>query len=394
MRPRLRREAIAVPARLGIGPVSKNTVDACLVAAYVRRQPLMLIASRTQVETSRYGGGYVEGWTSEDFANYVRQRDRDRLILICRDHGGPYQHHVEHEAHLTDSEVMKSAITSFREDIQSGYHLLHIDTSKDRNGEASFANAVTRLVNLYGACFEIAQSEGRRIMFEIGVEEQGPDAGDPVEFSHRLKHIISMLEALGLPNPTFAVAQTGTMVAETGNVGIFAAAPDKVTTTVEQLADITRREGIALKAHNADYLNPRAIRLLFASGVDAINIAPEFGVIETRALIVLMEQLGLLRERDAFVELAYESNAWQKWMTHDTFASDYDRAVIAGHYVFNTSQFREIKQRVCQAAAMLGIDVDPLLREAIMHSIDRYADAMLLHSAGNSENHREARRGA
>jgi len=87
------RSALAMPGhvQIGIGPMSKPCVDAVIDLANEHRLPLMLIASRRQIECEAQGGGYVNGWTTETFARYVRGRDQGDYVLLCRDHGGPWQ---------------------------------------------------------------------------------------------------------------------------------------------------------------------------------------------------------------------------------------------------------------------------------------------------------------
>ena len=68
--------------RLFIGPMSKEIVDAVIDFPW----PLGLIPSRRQVD---HESGYVNGWVTETFCNYVRSKRKD--ILLVRDHGGPNQ---------------------------------------------------------------------------------------------------------------------------------------------------------------------------------------------------------------------------------------------------------------------------------------------------------------
>ena len=50
---------------LGIGPMSKNCVDATIELADQYKTPLMLIASRRQIDSEQFGGGYVENWSTK-----------------------------------------------------------------------------------------------------------------------------------------------------------------------------------------------------------------------------------------------------------------------------------------------------------------------------------------
>ena len=58
---------------LGVGPMSKNIVDASIELSDKHNIPIMLIASRRQIESQIYGGGYVNNWTTNDFSKYVKQ---------------------------------------------------------------------------------------------------------------------------------------------------------------------------------------------------------------------------------------------------------------------------------------------------------------------------------
>ena len=59
---------------LGVGPMSLNCVDAVCDIANIHLIPIMLIASRRQVDSQEIGGGYVNNWTTEDFARYVKKK--------------------------------------------------------------------------------------------------------------------------------------------------------------------------------------------------------------------------------------------------------------------------------------------------------------------------------
>ena len=60
---------------LGIGPMSKNCVQATLELSKEGDYPVMFIASRNQVDADELGGGYVNGWNQFTFAKAVEERD-------------------------------------------------------------------------------------------------------------------------------------------------------------------------------------------------------------------------------------------------------------------------------------------------------------------------------
>ena len=56
---------------LGVGPVSVNCVDATIELANEHDVPILMIASRRQIDSEDFGGGYVNNWTTGEFARYV-----------------------------------------------------------------------------------------------------------------------------------------------------------------------------------------------------------------------------------------------------------------------------------------------------------------------------------
>ena len=71
--------------------MSKNCIDASIEISNEHNVPLMLIASRRQIDSNESGGGYVNNWTTEKFSEYVKTHDKNKNIVLCRDHGGPWQ---------------------------------------------------------------------------------------------------------------------------------------------------------------------------------------------------------------------------------------------------------------------------------------------------------------
>ena len=76
---------------IGIGPMSKNCVDASIEFSNENNFLLMLIASRRQIESNELGRGYVNNWSTEEFSTYVLKKDKKKKIILCRDHGGTWQ---------------------------------------------------------------------------------------------------------------------------------------------------------------------------------------------------------------------------------------------------------------------------------------------------------------
>lgn len=84
---------------LGIGPMSKPLLKATLELAKEKDFPIMLIASRNQVDSDEFGHGYVRDWDQYRFAADVKETEEeigfDGLCYLCRDHGGPWQRDEE-----------------------------------------------------------------------------------------------------------------------------------------------------------------------------------------------------------------------------------------------------------------------------------------------------------
>ena len=108
---------------LGVGPMSINCVDAVIELGNENNIPLMLIASRRQIDSEYFGGGYVNNWSTEKFANYVYKKDINNKVVLCRDHGGPWQNNQEVVNKISLKEAMVSAKKSFESDILSGFKM-------------------------------------------------------------------------------------------------------------------------------------------------------------------------------------------------------------------------------------------------------------------------------
>ena len=55
---------------LAIGPMSSEIVEAVFYYSNFFRVPLMLIASKNQID---YKGGYVNSWTTKEYMNFIKE---------------------------------------------------------------------------------------------------------------------------------------------------------------------------------------------------------------------------------------------------------------------------------------------------------------------------------
>jgi len=363
---------------LGVGPMSPNCVDATIELANEYDVPLILIASRRQIEAEEFGGGYVNGWSTERFADYVRSKDRKKKIILARDHGGPWQNDFEKDGKFDFSRAMNSAKRSFEVDITSGFEIVHIDASRDLFQDLTVNETLSRIYELYEFCWSVARRNKTDILFEIGTEEQTGSNRNQFDTEYVVSETKRFCKKNAFPDPAFVVVQTGTKVLETRNVGTFDSSPFRIQhelpaeIQVPKSLDMCNRHGIFLKQHNTDYLSDAALEWHPKLGIHAANVAPEFGVTETRAFLEILEENGMKELADRFVKLAFESGKWKKWMLPGTTAGKREKAVIAGHYVFAHPECLEIKECAITKLRTRKMDLDEVLKEKVKLSIMRY----------------------
>lgn len=362
---------------LGVGPMSVNCVDAAIELSNEHDVPILLIASRRQIDSADFGGGYVNNWTTEDFARYVIDKDKKGKILLARDHGGPWQSIKEQEEKLGLRRAMESAKTSYSADIDAGFQILHIDPSIDIHGTPSVDEVLDRVFDLYEFCWTQAQQARQEIIFEIGTEEQSGSTNSQEDLDYTLGAIRKFCTQNKIPQPTFVVIQCGTRVMEMRNVGSFDS-PIRIANELPaelqlpKMIDICNRHRIFMKEHNTDYLSDEALQWHPRLGIHAANVAPEFGVAETNALVNVLEMNGLTKLAERFLKIAYDSKKWKKWMLDNTKATDRDRSLIAGHYVFSKPEVTELKAEAGIALEGKGIQLDEYLKQQVKQSILRY----------------------
>jgi len=362
---------------LGVGPMSLNCVDATIELSNQYEIPLMLIASRRQIDSVVFGGGYVNNWTTDEFSNYVIDRDKKGKVLLARDHGGPWQNEQEIEQKLSLRKAMESAKSSYKADIDAGFQVIHIDPSVDIFSKPTLDEVIDRAFELYEYCWSYAQQQGREVIFEIGTEEQSGSTNTQEELDYTLNTMFALFDKHQLPKPTFVVIQTGTRVLETRNIGSFDSPvriADEIPAEIQvpKMVEICNRYGIFLKQHNTDYLSDESLKWHPRLGIHSANVAPEFGVAETIAMLKLLENNSLQSLADKFLEIAYNSNKWKKWMLPETTTTDRERSIIAGHYIFSTDNCIELKQKAEAELKKIGIDLNESIKQSVKQSIMRY----------------------
>ena len=137
---------------LGFGPMSSTVNDVLARYAKDRQRPLMFIASRNQIDAD---SGYV--MITKQFVDQVNPL-RSNYLMVCRDHCGPYFLDIERGLSLRSAvEATKKTIAG---DIENGFDLIHIDTSR-----------CDRSYQIADELFAFSLNLNPNIKFEFGTEE-------------------------------------------------------------------------------------------------------------------------------------------------------------------------------------------------------------------------------
>lgn len=380
---------------IGIGPMSHTLIKASMLLAKEKDFPLMFIASRNQVDADELGGGYVCNWDQKRFAEAIAQvakeNNFDGLYYLCRDHGGPWQRDNERNAHLPEEEAMALGKKSYKYDLENGFDLLHIDPTKD---PYIVGKVIDMDVNLNRTIelIETAEKERKKmnlppISYEVGTEETNGGLTSSENYEAFIKKLNEKLDEKNLPHPAFIVGNTGTLTRLTENVGHVD------PTSCKNLSSIAKKYHVGLKEHNGDYLDDAILLQHPAWGVTAMNVAPEFGTVETQAYLKLAEvedslyEEGLINDKSNIALIltteAVKSGRWKKWMVDgkdklsvEEILQDKELArlitEISGHYTFNNPA---VKTEIAKLYANLnqsGVDGELYVVNKIKDSIDRY----------------------
>jgi hypothetical protein len=141
------------------------------------------------------------------------------------------------------------------------------------------------------------------------------------------------------------------------------------------ILELCESRGVMLKEHNADYLSASALKWHRKFGIHGANVAPEFGVCETKAIEEILIELKMNSELERFMQITLEGGKWGKWLLPDSLVSDNDKFRIAGHYHFSNPEVIEIRSKAQMVGRDKGIDIEARIENAIHNSIDRYLKA-------------------
>ncbi len=295
-----------------IGPMSKNIVDTINEFCSKTGVSIGLIPSRRQVE---FSGGYVNNWTTEEFKNYTKD------LFLVRDHAGPNQGLYEDDGFESLSHDCKFL------------NMIHIDPWKKFSSLEDGTQWTSKMIKF---CYE----KNPNILFEVGTEES-IRRFEPHEINTFLSNLKKQLTVKQFKQIVYCVIQSGTSLKENHNTGSY----DKER--LIEMIRIVKSHDLLSKEHNGDYLPVRLIKEKFSLGLDSINIAPEFGQIETKTYLQIIKQKNpeLLEK---FWKLCYDSGRWKKWVDEDFNPTQQKEELIniCGHYILSNDIFiKQIKSK-------------------------------------------------
>jgi hypothetical protein len=297
-----------------IGPMSKNIVDSIIEFCDNTGNSIGLIPSRRQIE---WDGGYVNNWSTPDFSEYVRSRSKK--IILQRDHSGPGQGKDD-----------DSGYRSLLDDCTS-LDLIHIDPWKKYQ---KYEDGLFWTIDMIKYCDSISPD----LLYEIGTEES-IRRFNPYELDMLVTDLKSNLNEELFRKIKYLVIQSGTSLKGVTQTGKYD------SNRLFEMISVAKKHNLLTKEHNGDYIPVRIIKEKIRLGLDSINIAPEFGLIETQTYL---EEIGNSDLLNIYWEICYNSKKWVKWVNpdFDPFKNKRDLIKISGHYVLSDPRFiSEIKEK-------------------------------------------------
>ncbi len=326
-------------SNLGIGPMSSEIIEAVFKYSNYRRKELMLIASKNQIDHSK---GYVNNWTTKEYVNFVKEMEKkypNSNVKLCRDHCGPG---------FNGNNNLEDVYKTIESDIKNGFDLIHIDFCNLKGSKEERLQESKKAIEY---CLKL----NHNILLEIGTDENLGTNYSTMNL-HEFEEEINFFKKFC--NPEFYVVQTGSLVKEINQVGTFN------RDFIERAAGILRDKGLKLKEHNADYLSKEGISLRKGL-VDAMNIAPQLGVVQTQ--IILSKCLIYGIKFDEYLKEVYEGKKWQKWLEVNSADNKFLCSSIAGHYHFSSEKYKNLFKQL-----ELREDIKETVINGIMEVIDHY----------------------
>ena len=300
--------------KIGIGPMSSEVIEAVYKYSSINNKELMLIASKNQID---HNGGYVNNWNTKEYSNYLKvmkMKYTNAKVKICRDHCGPG---------FNGKQNINDVYKTIDSDIENDFDLIHVDFSKAKKN-------YKQILKLSKEAILYIKKIKPNVEIEIGTDENFAQKLSSINIKEFLDEMDYFLEFM---DPEYFVVPTGSLVMEDKQFGFF---NHKFIKSVYQRI---KNRPILLKEHNADYLNSESIKIR-KEFISALNIAPQFGVFQTKFVIDECVKFGV--DTTNFLNKCYESKKWEKWLLNSDSKDVYKCSILAGHYNFQDKSYKII----------------------------------------------------
>ena len=330
--------------KIGIGPMSAEVIEAVYKYSSINNKELMLIASKNQID---HNGGYVNNWNTKEYSNYLKVMQKkysNAKVKICRDHCGP-----GFNGKYNINDVYKTIDS----DIENNFKLIHIDFSKAKKN-------YKQILKLSKEAILYIKKNNPKVEIEIGTDENFAQKLSSINIKEFLDEMDFFLEFM---DPEYFVVPTGSLVMEDKQFGFF---NHKFIKSVFQRI---KNRPILLKEHNADYLNSESIKLR-REFISALNIAPQFGVFQTK--FVLDECIKFGVDTTHFLNKCYESKKWEKWLLKSDSKDVYKCSILAGHYNFQDRTYKIILDNLNKIHGDFNKKIVDAHYEIINHYVENF----------------------
>ena len=297
--------------------MSIDLINCISLYAKKNKKYIFLIATRNQIDAKKFGGGYVNNFSTEEYSNYIASF-KNKYLILCRDHCGPFI--KDKEKKYPFKKTYDNCLKSLEADIKCGFKILHIDAS-------SCGNKYKIAKNMIDHCLNYSKRLNKKIYFEFGSEDHG--------FKSSLKQFkLDLNFCKSYKEIKFLVANTGSLVKEIYQVGEFNYANAK------KFAGLAKKFNIFVKEHNADYLNTNDVLLRKKNGITSVNIAPELAYIQNRTLYDLTVNSKGEKYFNLFYKKVVRSNKWKKWQYGKI--SELNKFMCSAHYYYTTDEYLDL----------------------------------------------------
>lgn len=290
---------------LACAPITPAIVESVHAFSHKKGVGMCLIASLNQVNS---GVGYT-GFDMHGLVDLSKELHKEyprSSVTIARDHFGPG----------FGADDLKAELQA---DADAGVEILHVDFSKSG---LPYAHQIADSMETINRAKRLGIHR-----FEIGTEEINPQKMmSLLEIEKNIRRFKQVCQ------PEFFAVNTGSFVTCGGNVNNFQ------KKFVKEAHSLLKIHGIKLKEHNADYLSREQIEERRGI-VDAFNIAPALGHIQTVEVMKEMSDHYRTNFRRYVMEQSYVDGYYEKWFgPPDQTKNLTEVAEILGHYYYEDSE--------------------------------------------------------